>query len=159
MSSDPEGEAPPTSYVSTGRLPPPDVVAALVRASHDRFRSNTDGRNSDVYPSLGVMPSELFGICVVGANGSWHAAGDWDRDFTIMSVSKPFVFALVCQAIGAGEARTKLGVNATGLPFNSLEALERAGDGRTNPMVNSGAIATSSLVPGANRVEKWHLIR
>ena len=72
-----------------------------------------------------------------------------------MSVSKPFVFALVCQAIGAGEARTKLGVNATGLPFNSLEALERAGDGRTNPMVNSGAIATSSLVPGANRVEKW----
>jgi glutaminase len=147
------------SYVSTGRLPSPDVVAALVRASHEKFRSNADGRNSEVYPSLAAMPSELFGVCVVGANGSCHAAGDWDRDFTIMSVSKPFVFALVCQAIGAEEARAKLGANATGLPFNSLEALERSGDGRTNPMVNSGAIATTSLVPGSRHAEKWRLIR
>ena len=66
-----------------------------------------------------------------------------------MSVSKPFVFALVCEAIGAEQAREKLGVNATGLPFNSLAAVERSADGRTNPMVNAGAIATTSLVPGA----------
>ncbi len=76
-----------------------------------------------------------------------------------MSVSKPFVFALVCEAIGAEAARAELGVNATGLPFNALEAMERAGDGRTNPMVNPGAIATTSLVPGANRAEKWQRIR
>ena len=66
-----------------------------------------------------------------------------------MSVSKPFVFALVCQALGAEQVRDKLGVNATGLPFNSLAAIERSADGRTNPMVNAGAIATTSLVPGA----------
>ena len=66
-----------------------------------------------------------------------------------MSVSKPFVFALVCEALGPEQAREKLGVNSTGLPFNSLEAVERSRDGRTNPMVNSGAIATTSLVPGA----------
>ena len=66
-----------------------------------------------------------------------------------MSVSKPFVFALVCQALGADEARAQLGANATGLPFNSLSAIEQSADGRTNPMVNSGAIATTSLVPGA----------
>lgn len=164
MSVDRQGDAPqesasPPSYVSTGRLPPPDVVASLVRAAHERFRSDMAGRNSDVYPSLAAMPSELFGVCVVGTSGAWHAAGDWERDFTIMSVSKPFVFALVCQAIGPGEAREKLGVNATGLPFNSLEALERAPDGRTNPMVNPGAIAASSLVPGASRAEKWQHIR
>ena len=51
------------------------------------------------------MPSELFGVCVVGANGSCHAAGDWDRDFTIMSVSKPFVFTLVCRNLSARRAR------------------------------------------------------
>ena len=43
---------------------------------------------------------------------------------------------------------TRLGVNATGLPFNSLTAVEQSADGRTNPMVNPGAIATTSLVPG-----------
>ena len=63
-----------------------------------------------------------------------------------MSVSKPFVFALVCQALGPEEAREKLGVNSTGLPFNSADAIERSGDGRTNPMVNPGAIAATSLV-------------
>ena len=68
-----------------------------------------------------------------------------------MSVSKPFVFALVCEALGAERARERLGVNGTGLPFNSLEAVERSGDGRTNPMVNPGAIAATSLVPGRPR--------
>ena len=52
----------------------------------------------------------------------------------------------------------QLGVNATGLPFNSLAAIERQRDGRTNPMVNSGAIATTSLVPGASFDAKWHFI-
>jgi glutaminase len=52
-----------------------------------------------------------------------------------------------------------IGVNATGLPFNSLEAVERSAGGRTNPMVNSGAIATTGLVPGASGEEKWSVVR
>ena len=68
-----------------------------------------------------------------------------------MSVSKPFVFALICELIGPEAARAKLGANATGLPFNSLAGIERSPDGRTNPMVNAGAIATTSLVPGDDR--------
>ena len=75
----------------------------------------------------------------------------------IMSVSKPFLFALVCETIGPEEARAKLGANATGLPFNSLAAIEQ-GSGRTNPMVNAGAIATTSLVPGATAAARWHFI-
>ncbi len=75
-----------------------------------------------------------------------------------MSVSKPFVFALVCQVLGADVARRRLGVNATGLPFNSLTAVERSEDGRTNPMVNSGAIATAGLAPGSTLDEKWTFI-
>ena len=76
-----------------------------------------------------------------------------------MSVSKPFVFALACEAMGAEAARGRLGGNATGLPFNSLEPFERNADGRTNPMVNPGAIAATSLVPGATYQEKWHIIQ
>jgi len=65
---------------------------------------------------------------------------------------------LVCQALGAAQARQKLGANATGLPFNSLAAVERSPDGRTNPMVNAGAIATTSLVPGTTADAKWKFI-
>jgi glutaminase len=64
----------------------------------------------------------------------------------------------VCEAIGADQARGKIGVNATGLPFNSLAAIEQSVDGRTNPMVNAGAIATTSLAPGRTAAEKWKFV-
>src|SRR5215471_5716558 len=134
------------AYVSTGRLPSPERVRALVTDAYERFKSNTDGENSKVYPALARVPSDLFGICVVGTSGNVYAAGAAEYEFTIMSVSKPFLFALVCEAVGVQAVREKVGVNATGLAFNSLEGIERTPDGRTNPMVNSGAIATTSCL-------------
>ncbi|MBV8613677.1 MAG: glutaminase A [Acetobacteraceae bacterium] len=145
-------------YVSTGHLPPSDLVAALVREAYQRFKSNIDGENSKVYPALARVQRDLFGVCVVTTAGNVYPAGDADHRFAIMSVSKPFVFALVCQVIGPKRARQKLGANSTGRAFNSLEAIERAKDGRTNPMVNPGAIATTSLAPGATPEEKWGFI-
>jgi glutaminase len=145
-------------YVSTGRLPSADVVRALVSDAYERFRTNMDGEVSDVYPALANVPQDLFGLCVVGVSGATYGGGDWDIPFSIMSVSKPFVFALILQVLGPDAARRRLGVNATGLPFNSLAAVERSEDGRTNPMVNSGAIAATSLAPGSTREEKWRFI-
>jgi glutaminase len=145
-------------YISTGHLPEPDEVITLVKRAYERFRGNTEGKNSDVYPALARVPSDLFGVCEVSTSGRVYSAGDTDYQFSIMSVSKPFVFALVCQCQGAEEARNKLGMNSTGLPFNSLAAIERGEDGRTNPMVNPGAIATTSLVPGATAESRWQFI-
>ena len=147
-----------TTFVSTGQLPSPDDVRALVDEAHERYRDVKEGATSDVYPALRDASPDRFGIAVVATNGAVHATGDADDGFTIMSVSKPFVFALVCEALGADRARDELGVNATGLPFNSLEAVERSDDGRTNPMVNPGAIATTSLAPGADADERWAVI-
>jgi glutaminase len=145
-------------FVSTGRLPPPDRVTTLVAEAHNRFKSNAEGENSKVYPALARVPSSLFGVCVAGTSGNIYAVGDAEYEFTIMSVSKPFVFALVCQELGVEDVRQKVGVNATGLAFNSLAGVERNPDGRTNPMVNSGAIATTSLVPGSTSKAKWKFI-
>ena len=142
-------------FVSTGRLPAPETVAALVEEAFARFRGYTDGAVSTVYPTLARAPADLFGLAVAGTNGAVHAAGDWDVPFTIMSVSKPFVFALVCDAIGPEAAREKIGVNATGLPFNALSAIERDPHGRTNPMVNPGAIAATGLIPGVTLDQRW----
>ena len=159
MSPQPEGHRlEEAAYVSTGRLPSPELASALVREAYEQFKSNTEGRTSEVYPVLARAPANLFGVCVAAASGNLYAAGDVEHEFPIMSVSKPFVFALVCQHSGAEQAREALGVNATGLPFNALEALERGEGGRTNPMVNPGAIATSSLVPGSTGDERRRFI-
>jgi glutaminase len=146
------------SYVSTGHLPAPDDITRLIDEAYQKIRAGTEGQNSQVYPALARVPSELFGICVVGATGNVYAIGDSDYEFTIMSVSKPFVFALVAELLGTAAVRDKIGVNATGRAFNSVEGIERGDDGRTNPMVNSGAIATTSLVPGKSLPEKWQFI-
>jgi hypothetical protein len=66
--------------------------------AHQRFKSNSDEHNSQVYPALARVPRELFGVCVVGTGGQAYEAGDTEYKFSIMSVSKPFVFALNTEA-------------------------------------------------------------
>src|SRR4051794_33480880 len=120
------------AHVSTGRLPAPERVQARVEDAHARFAADASGEGSRVYPALAEVPADLFGICVVSTGGRVYVAGDADRAFTIMSVSKPFVFALACERLGPAELRDRVGVNGRGLPFNSLAAVEASPDGRTN---------------------------
>ena len=145
-------------FVSTGELPPPELVRSLVAEAYERYKTNAEGASSRVYPALARVPNDLFGVCVAGTSGNVYSGGDADYEFSIMSVSKPFVFALVCQLLGAELARERIGVNGTGLPFDSLTAVEQSVDGRTNPMVNAGAIATTSLVPGETAEARWRFV-
>lgn len=68
------------AYVSTGHLPDAETVQSLVNEAQRRFQSNRDGANSQVYPALARVPSELFGVCVVGTTGLVYGAGrnDWN---------------------------------------------------------------------------------
>ena len=146
-------------YVSTGHLPSSRQVQGAVDEAYQLYRLEASGENSPTYPALARVPGVLFGICVAGINGSIYRAGDSGHEFTIMSVAKPFVFALMCEVLGAERVRQKLGVNATGLAFDSLAAVERSADGRSNPMVNAGAIAATSLVPGDSSAAKWLFLK
>ena len=112
MSTHPEDNE---AFVSTGRLPNSDKVTAIVTEAYERFRDNTDGANSGVYPALERVPSKLFGICVVATRGKVFGIGDTDYEFAIMSASKPFVFALLFQSFSAEEVRQKVGAKRHGV--------------------------------------------
>jgi glutaminase len=146
-------------YISTGQLPPGDNVRLLVSEAYERFRSNDKGELSQVYPSLAGADRDGFGICVANTGGDTFGAGDVDVEFTIMSVAKPFVFALMADVHTPTAVLEFVGANATGRRFNAVSAIEDRPDGRTNPMVNPGAIATASMTPGATRDEKWEFLR
>lgn len=149
----------PAGRVSTGNLPTHAEARALIEETYERYRGVTDGEVASYIPALAAVPAHLFGVSVVGANGNVHSIGDAQHPFTIQSISKAFVFAIVVEAIGADEARRRLGVNSTGLPFNSVMAIELQAGGATNPMVNAGAIACTSLVPGDTLDSKWERVR
>jgi glutaminase len=148
----------PITAVSTGHLPGNDEVRRLLEEAYRLAAANDEGAVADYIPALAKVSRRLFGACIVGVNGGVHAIGDVEHPFSIQSVSKPFVFALVCQAIGVEAARAKLGANATGLPFNSVMAIELNETRTMNAMVNAGAIAATSLVPGATAAAKWNAI-
>ncbi len=146
------------SLVSTGDLPEETAVRSLVVEAYERYKDLDEGDVADYIPALAGARADLFGICVASTRGETFAVGDADHPFSIQSISKIFTFALVCEAMGYREARSRLGVNSTGMPFNSVMAIELNRDRTSNPMVNGGAIATTSLVPGETAEEKFEFI-
>jgi glutaminase len=146
------------ALVSTGQLPRPQQVLLALREAHERHRGVTDGALADYIPTLAEASPDLFGACIANTTGEVVEVGDSGHQFSIQSVSKPFVFALVCDALGHEVVRERIGVNGTGLAFDSVMAVELNVERTMNPMVNAGAIATTSLAPGSDQSERWQFV-
>src|SRR5690606_30058977 len=104
--------------------------------AHSNYLGLKDGANADYIPILTETPSDLFGVVIVTREGKVFKAGDVDYVFSIQSVSKPFTAALVMSQQGTEVLREKIGVEPTGLPFNSKMALELYDARSVNPLVN-----------------------
>jgi glutaminase len=131
----------------------------VVDAAHAKYKDLRDGKNADYIPILTETPSELFGVVIATRDGKVFSAGDVDYKFSIQSVSKPFTAALVMTQQGPKVLDEKIGVEPTGLPFNSRMAIELYPDKRSvNPLVNAGAIAAVSLVQATSEADRWNKI-
>jgi glutaminase len=146
------------ALISTGQLPRPQQVRQALAEAHERHRLVADGELADYIPTLAAASPDRFGACIASTTGEVVEVGDSGHLFSIQSVSKPFVFALVCDALGHEEVRDRIGVNGTGLAFDSVMAVELNVERTMNPMVNAGAIATTSLAPGSDQAERWQFV-
>jgi glutaminase len=131
---------------------------ALVNEAHAKFRGNNEGANANYIPVLDEVDSSLFGVVIVTRDGKTYAAGDVDHSFSIQSVAKPFTAALVMEAQGLDAIRHKIGVEPTGMPFNSIIAIEQNDKRSRNPLVNAGAIAAVSMIEAKTTDERWKII-
>lgn len=131
------------------------AIQSAVDAAYAGGASVSGGANARYIPYLASVPSHLFGIAVMTTEGALFRAGDVDFGFAIESISKVFTLALVTELIGSPAVRKKVGASPTGLPFNSVMALELHKGKPLSPLVNAGAIATASLVPGDSAEECW----
>jgi glutaminase len=149
-----------TTLSATAPLHAEDNVdyQTLVREAHAKFKGNNEGANADYIPILAEVDSSLFGVVIVTHDGKTYASGDVDHAFSIQSVSKPFTAALVMQAQGIDAIRDKIGVEPTGMPFNSIIAIEMNDKRSRNPLVNAGAIAAVSMIEAKNADERWKII-
>ena len=127
-------------------------------AAYDRYKDLREGKNADYIPALAEVDSKLFGIGLVTVDGQVFTKGDVEALFSIQSISKVFTLALVLQESGPKAVQDNIGVDATGQVFNSIVAIEQYKGAQQNPFVNPGAIATTSMVKGADRAAIWNSI-
>lgn len=145
------------SGAAEARGPVPADYQALVNSAHARYKDLKEGENASYIPILTETPSDLFGVVIVTRDGKVFTAGDVDYEFSIQSVSKPFTAGLIMKEQGPEVLREKIGVEPTGMAFNSKLALAAFEDA-VNPMVNAGAIAAVSLVQASSEAERWNKV-
>ncbi|RLQ23293.1 glutaminase [Seongchinamella sediminis] len=130
----------------------------VVKEAYAKFKDVREGANADYIPILATVPSEMFGVAIITRDGEVYSAGELDYEFSIQSVSKPFTASLIMQQQGPKTLREKIGVEPTGLPFNSKIALEIYEERSVNPLVNAGAIAAVSLVEADSEKARWQQV-
>ncbi|HKA19775.1 MAG TPA: glutaminase A [Blastocatellia bacterium] len=135
-----------------------EQVQAVVREAYEKFRSDTGGKNADYIPYLAQVDSKLFGVAVVTTDNQTFSLGDIDYSFSIQSISKVFTAALAMGDLGADKFFQRIGNEPTGRAFNSVNAVVDMPTHTGNPLVNAGAIATTSLISGRDANEKWNKI-
>jgi glutaminase len=133
-------------------------VEAAVREAFDKYRSDTNGKNADYIPYLAQVDSKLFGIAVVTTDNQVFELGDVKYSFSIQSISKVYTLALAMEELGFDKVFQRIGSEPTGRAFNSVLAVVDMPTHTGNPLVNAGAIATTSLISGKNEDEKWNKI-
>ena len=145
----------PVTGITRSADPTSAQLQQVVDQAYARYKDLKDGENADYIPILATVPSDLFGIVIVTRDGKIYSKGDVDYKFSIQSVSKPFTASLVMQQQGPDAVAEKIGVEPTGLPFNSKIALELLEARSVNPSVNAGAIAAVSLVKATSEEDRW----
>jgi glutaminase len=138
------------------------MIQKVLDKVYDQLRPLRDGRIADYIPELSKANPDHFAISIVTTDGTIFEAdggtGDARKEITLQSVSKPFIYALALEDHGHERVHEKVGVEPTGQAFNSIIELEEKSHLPFNPMINSGAIATTSLIKGRDSTEKLHRI-
>jgi len=139
-------------------LPKPAAIEAALKAAHEKYQDLQEGENADYIPALASVDSKIYGIVLVTVDGKVYTAGDITSQVSIQSISKVFTMANVMEESGPQAIADNTGVDATGQVFNSIVAVEQHRGGEMNPLVNPGAIATTSMIKGATYAEIWNKI-
>ena len=150
---------------AAAQTPPPaaprsqaDPIDQAVKAAYAKYRTLKEGKNADYIPALAKVDPALYGIVVVTTDGRVFTAGNITSEVSIQSISKVFTMARVLEESGTSSLVDTMGVDATGRPFNAIEPIEEHKGAEMNPLVNAGAITTTSMVKGGTADEVWRKI-
>ena len=118
-----------------------------------------DGRVADYIPELDKAKKDALGVCILDNEGNRYTAGDWEIKFTVQSISKLVTLMLAILDNGEEFVFSKVGMEPSGDPFNSIRKLETSSKKKPyNPMINAGAIAVAAMIKGKDAREKFQRV-
>ena len=120
----------------------------------NKYQNNFSGNPASYIPELAKADINDFAMCVVLSNGQTFMSGTAQKQFSLQSTSKPFVYGLALEEFGRDFVRTKVGVEPSGEAFNSIVELEKKTHRPYNPMINSGAIAVSDMIKDKDGISR-----
>ena len=129
-------------------------LQTLIQKLHQDFQPVTDGAVASYIPELAKVDPQRFAISIVTTDGQVIEVGDASHGFTIQSISKIFTYGMALEDHGREVLLERVGVEPTGDPFNSIIRLDEGSKRPYNPMINAGAIATTSLIHGDSPTDK-----
>jgi len=135
-----------------------DLVQRYLDQLVAEFAPVTDGALAHYIPELTQVDPTAFGLTLSSADGFLYESGDSRTEFTIQSISKPFTYALALDLAGQDTVDARIGVEPSGDAFNEISVDQRTKTPK-NPMINAGAIAAVSLIPGAGSDERFARIQ
>lgn len=126
---------------------------AYLNELYEKYQSLDDGVLAQYIPELALANPDSFGICVATTNGKIFQVGESQKLFTIQSIAKAFVYGMALEDHGREYVNSKVGVEPTGEGFHAI-VLDEKTNRPYNPMVNTGAIATTDLIKGNGATER-----
>lgn len=136
----------------------PQRIQQAVDSAFSAYSALPGGKNADYIPYLAHVPDTLAALVVVTREGNIYSAGDSQYRFALESISKVSTLALALEDVGPDAVQEKIGANPTGLPFNSVMALELHNDKPFSPLVNAGAMSTASIIIASDKEQRWQRI-
>ncbi|MGO2305817.1 MAG: glutaminase A [Providencia sp.] len=133
-------------------------LQSAVDKAYQNFRHDNGGANADYIPFLAQIDSQLCALSIVTVQGDVITAGDAQYRFALESISKVCTLALALEDYDANTIQEKIGATPTGLPFNSVMALELHGEKPLSPLVNAGAMSAASIIKAQSIEERWQRI-
>ena len=119
-----------------------EKLQTLLLTQHDSY---TQGKVADYIPALASVKPDLVGISVATIDGKVVGAGEYQRSFSIQSISKVFGLVMAMNRIG-DSLWQRVRMEPSGQPFNSIIQLEWEKGIPRNPVINAGAILVSDVL-------------
>lgn len=124
-------------------------------------RALTEGEPADYIPELANVDPDLVSASLRLIDGTQISSGDYrHHTFTLQSVAKLISLIGLIEEYGEEKLFSWIHVEPSGQSFSSIAQVDRYGPIPVNPMVNAGAIALCSRIPGntqqrAQWLDEW----